>query len=644
MRIKSDEDKLMCGICGTAGFGGRGMLQRMISLLEHRGPDGVGYYEGLDVFLANCRLAVVDVERGKQPVYNETKDIIAVYNGEIFNYKRLRMRLLKKGHLFYTDCDSEIIPHLYEDMGPDFATLLEGMFAIALYDRKKEQLLLFRDSVGIKPLFYTTYGSTLSFASEAKALFVTPNFKPEINSDALHLLMNMRFIPGNQTLFRGIFQLLPGEFLTWRHGKIEKKIYYDFFEASQIIKKPGIEDGEIWEAIKAAVSGQMIGEVPMGVALSGGLDSSAITAAMGHGIMTKTFTLGFNEPTDEIKAARLIAEHFTTDHHDTVLSPDALNVMNTAIYYNEIPKVNCLQGYYLYKYMSDYVKVAFSGLGGDELFYGYEIYNIFLKLSKARRILGNVPGYVLMRCGAVPFYLTSLLFSLRGDLLRRKAKFMESWDVPANQYILLRNAWDMGLISLNKIYTDSQAKKVNCTTYDYFEEYFLRPNIIENVAVAEFKEKMVNDFLWNEDRMSMANSVEARVPLLDKSLVRMAFSLDPDRKTGNGPKGLLRDVLKGILPEAALIRPKWGFTFNPVLQFQKDLGPMARSILTEKCIKERGIFNWKFIKRILYSRPHPSLRWHYFFLWQVLGLEYWMRGFIDRGYFKEEGKHILNEE
>jgi asparagine synthase (glutamine-hydrolysing) len=625
----------MAGICGTAGYGGLKQLQVMLERIMHRGPDGTGYFTSQEIFLANCRLAISDIEGGKQPVYNEDKSIVAVFNGEIYNFRPLRKMLLQKNHEIISQCDSEVIPHLFEENGPDFVNKLRGMFAIALYNKKERVLYLYRDPAGIKPLFYTTYGSTLSFASEAKSLFVTPNCRPALNPGGLHMLINIQFIPGRETLFKNVYQLLPGERLAWHGGKTEQTVLRDLTKGDPGLQLGKVPEQEIWDYFKDVVAGQLNCDLPMGVGLSGSLYSSAITAAMGHGIRTKTFTVGFGEHKNELVSARAVADYFTTDHREINLKPDPFKVMDRAVFFCEVPKINSLQRYYVYENMSKYVKVAFSGIGGDELFCGYDIYDILLKAARYKRMLGDILGHMVMQPTSLAFNMISLFKGLRGDLTRRKGKFLENWQVPVNQYLLLRSCWDMGLIPLQKIYTTSFAGEIIDTTSEYFEKYFLGRDMLEKVAIAEFKEKMVNDLLWNEDRMSMAHSVEARVPFLDFVFAEMCFNLDIQRKLASGAKGFLRSLLKDILPEQTFKKPKWDFTFNPVEQFKKDLRPLAKKVLTEKCVKERGVFNWNFINRILNSKPHPDLRWHYYLLWQMVGLEYWLKGFVEGEYFKK---------
>ena len=371
--------------------------------------------------------------------------------------------------------------------------------------------------------------------------------------------------------------------------------------------------------------------MPLGVSLSGGIDSSSVVAMVrrAHAGPIKTFTLGFNEPQDELDDARFVAETFETDHHELLLTEPVLPYLAEAIRHTEEPKVNSLQLDLLHRYIGEHVTVVLSGLGGDELFAGYDVYGY---LQRTQRIRTGVVG-AGVRAFAPALDWTARRASALGrpqlDLATRKIEWLAASGDPARHYLLLRNAWDFNAGLVRRVYTPEFADRLRVSTRDEFDPYFGGDTPIEGqVLRAEFSTKMVCDFLHNEDTMSMANSVESRVPLLDLDLVRFAARIPAHVRFGSGMKGLLQDAMRGVLPDRVLDKKKWGFTFDPVEQYQKDLGPMARELLTPERLRASGIFNPKFVQAVLDAKPHQRLRWHYFLLWQMIGFELWHETFI----------------
>jgi asparagine synthase (glutamine-hydrolysing) len=602
----------------------------MTDTIVHRGPDGEGFYADDVVHLGSRRLAILDVSGGSQPMWNEDGSVVVIYNGEIYNYPDLREHVLRRGHRLHSTCDTEILPHLYEEEGIGFLGRLNGIFAFALFDRSRRTLFLVRDPIGVKPLVYAVRDRRLAFGSEAKAVLASGLVGPDMDEASLHLSMNVRYVPGDDTFFRHIRRLPPGHILQFADGQPRIRPYAEIdWTPDNTLSRAEWMEG-IRHHYEAAVKRQLLSDVPLGVSLSGGIDSSSIVAMLRRGNPgpIQTFSLGFDEPGDELEDARFVARTFETDHHEIVLREPALGHLGEAIRYTEEPKVNSLQLYLLHRFIGEHVTVALSGLGGDELFAGYDFYR-YLGRS---RWLRSPAGAVALALAPVMDWAarrTSALGRPKLDLAARKLEWLASARDGARHYLLLRNAWDFNATLLQRIYTPEFADRLATATRDRYDQYFHGARPLEAEALqAEFGTKMVADLLHNEDTMSMAHSVESRVPLLDLELVRFVARIPDPIRFGGGPKSLLKDALReGILPGRVLDKKKWGFTFDPVEQYRKDLEPMARSLLTPERLRRSGIFNPSFVRAVLDATPHQRLRWHYFLLWQMIGVELWRENF-----------------
>lgn len=642
----------MCGICGYTGDEVSGALPRMAEAIRHRGPDSEGFLERDGVHLACRRLRILDLEGGDQPIFNEDGSVGVVYNGELYNHRELRRGLEAAGHRFRTRTDTEVLVHLYEDHGPAMVGRLEGMFAFALHDRNARRLLLARDPVGIKPLLYRWDGRRLLFGSEAKALLAHPEVAARLDPDALHLLLNVRFVPCPRTLFEGVAQLPPGHLLLLEEGgapRVEEYHRWDFPGD----RRPSLDEAAegFLEALQRAVERQLVADVPVGVFLSGGLDSSAVLAGAalaGKARGLATFCLGFGEPSDELADAARVAAHFGTAHRETVLSPRPLDLYPRIVHFAEAPKVNAPQGYYLSRFAAAHVKVALSGLGGDELYLGYDVYR-YLWPGKVL-IDGPVARAAALLRG--PFdALAGALHRLgrpEAEVPRRALELAASGGDPLRYWATLRNAWDLapgrgGGRTAEELYAPAWRRRIGVTTREAFAPFFDRPDLslVEQVQWAELRSKMVDDFLANEDRMSMASSLEVRVPLLDRAVVEHALSLALDvRFRRRERKAVMRRALAPLLPSETLAKRKWGFSFDPYEQVQKDLGALCRRELTPEFLERQGIFRPGFVRRVLERPPSPRLRWHYFMLWQILGLKLWQEIFVEGRPWREVEERI----
>jgi len=632
----------MCGIAGIFHFSGHGSasptderapIEDMCSIMAHRGPDGYGFFRADGIDLAHRRLAIIDLQTGAQPMASPDGRLQVVFNGEIYNYRELRRQL--DAYPFRTQSDTEVLLAAYDRWGIDFPKYLNGIFAFALWDAGNRRLLLCRDPFGVKPLHLHINDQRIAFASEIKSLLVLPDLEPRVNRQALHDFMNVRYVPGTSTLFSDIFRLEPGHLLVAEKEGIRKKKYFDFH--------PQIEEGlseaewceRIVNGMKTAVSRQLMSDVPLGVYLSGGMDSSTIVAMMKALSVPdiRTFSLGFNEPTDELEDARLVADHFHTSHFPLSINPEPLQLMEEVLWHVEEPQVNMLQGYYIAKHAAGHVKVVLNGLGGDELFAGY-INNLYLTSSQqAHRLVPKAVQSGVLEPLSRWIYGCGKHLNMRWDEYRRGLQLICAAGAPERFYAILRNVWDHDTDAGRLLYGDTMLSMDRQPAIRHFEAYFtqgLHSDILADSLWLELNTKMIDDFLLSEDRVSMAHGIESRVPFLDLDLVRLAFSIPARLKMrGAETKYLFRKAVASYLPEPILKKKKWGFSFNPYYQFQKDLKKAVQDRLTKQAVDELGFFNFGFIEKVLKHHPHPRLRWHYFMIWVMLGFHQWYDLFIE---------------
>ncbi|MBI4674107.1 MAG: asparagine synthase (glutamine-hydrolyzing) [Chloroflexi bacterium] len=625
----------MCGICGIAGENAStAVVEDMLHSIAHRGPDGAGMFTDTGIAMGNTRLAIIDLNTGDQPIANENCTVWVVFNGEIYNHRALRSELEARGHHFKTQGDTEVLVHAYEEWGVNYFARLDGIFAFALYDLCTRRLILVRDHFGIKPLHYHWDGATLRFGSEIKTLLQDPAVPRCVNYQALHYFLNLRYIPGALTLFDGIVRLPPAHYLVLENNALRIEHYFILSTRVETRRDETFYVEGIRHHLREAVRKQLMSDVPLGVYLSGGLDSSALVAFASELLQepAKTFTLGFDEPTDENADARVVANYFKSVHHELTLHADPLREFPRVIWHAEEPKENILQGFLLSRFAREHVKVALGGLGGDELFAGYTHNRYLYPLQAAHKYMpGLAQHYALHPLSRAAFGIENALGAPSLDEYRRAAQLLCALGDIERYYLILRNVWDDDVGMWRNVYGAAlRAEHLNAT-HAAFDPLFVKNghSALEQVLWAEFHTKMVDDFLLNEDRTSMAHGLEVRVPFLDVELVKFAFSIPVDLKIrGNEPKYIFRRAMQGILPEHALRKPKWGFSFNPYFQFQKDLRTVAEHVLTRERVQELGWFNYAYLRRILEHPPHPRLRWHYFFLWLAVGLHIWHDMFI----------------
>jgi len=641
----------MCGICGIIekNRDNTALMTEMLSIIEHRGPDSYSVFSHGDFCLGHRRLSIIDLSTGNQPIFNEDKTVCVVFNGEIYNYKEHKESLQAKGHQFYTTSDTEILVHLYEEYGTEFFSLLNGIFAFALLDMSRNRLMLVRDHFGVKPLHYYQKDGALIFGSEQKSILLHPLVERKINYNALHSTLNLRYTQMNETLFDGIKRLPPAHYLVYENGNVVVRRYWSLTPEPDHL----INEAEAMEKmhfyLRQAIDRQLMSDVPLGVYLSGGMDSSTIVQKMHElGVPEiNTFTMGFNEPTDEFPDADMIAKHFGTNHHTLSLSMNPMQQFPQVIWHAEEPKINLLQGFNMSAFVRKDITVVLSGLGGDELFAGYDIHKFIYPTNWYHR---NTPRWMQSLLNLK----SSLLFSIQNasrtmsmDEYRRGLQMYLSIGNIEKFYLILRNVWDYDNGFYKNVYHASMREKMKREIpkvkqeFDAFFAASSNMKALDQVLYTEFQTKMVNDYLLTEDRMSMANSIEQRVPFLDLDLVKFGFSIPMHLKIQNNQtKYLFRKAMAQKLPQSIVDKKKWGFTVNPYLQFKKDLKTTAEAILTKEFVEQQGIFNYDYIRRILNHAPAKKMRWHYNFIWMLTGLAIWQKMYIDSDKFKSRSFDI----
>ena len=508
--------------------------------------------------------------------------MVVVYNGEIYNFRELRTELEAKGHSFATQSDTEVVVHSYEEYGVSCLNRFNGMFAFALYDSNKHELLLARDKEGIKPLHYAVINDNLVFASEIKSILTYPGIKRRLNKEALACFLTLRYVPEEATLFRGIRKVLPGHYL-----KLDRKGLHDvcYWRLCPKPVRDELDRTDLLEVLRRAVKRHMISDVPVGVYLSGGLDSATLVALASEtsNQPLNTFCMGFGEKTDELTDARVVSEYFGTLHHETLIDRDLLSDFPRMIWHMDTPKRN-LYPYYLAKLASKHVKVVLSGLGGDELFAGYDFRYNSLVSQNPRNTRQRIKAYLTTQAR---------------DFLQDQSE----------------------------VYGRSIRPRIRHSAEKFLGESFTgKLPFVEEVLVADFNGKMMYDFLPVDDATSMAHSVETRVPFLDDELVDLTFGVPFSRKFRDGKgKTILREALSSKLPERVLAKKKQGFGPNPYLTYKRELRDYAEKYLPQGFVIRKGLVNRDWVQRVLDAHPSPELTPQYNKIWDCLALEVFYR-------------------
>jgi len=636
----------MCGIAGKLvdGLGARvepGLVHRMTAALEHRGPDAQGVWTDGGIGLGSRRLAVIDLsDRAAQPMANEDGAIRLVFNGEIYNFRELRVELEARGHRFRSDSDTETIIHLYEDEGAGCVRRLDGMFAFALWDARTRSLLLARDRLGQKPLFYWHDGHSLVFGSEPKALLQDDTVPAEPDLEAIHHYLTYGYVPSPWSAFRNMRKLAPAHYLVARAGQVEITRYWSLSYESKREESEATLIEELDHLLGQAVERRLMADVPVGALLSGGLDSSAVVALMRRATNgpIRTFSIGFDEPAyDERRFARSVATEFGTEHHELTVRPDAATLLPQLVYhYNEpFADSSALPAWCLSEMASRQVTVALSGDGGDESFLGYDRYAASILAAKLdrvprplRRLAARGAGWLVSGSArSTTTRLRRFVSALATDPVRRYGRWLSVTLDEQKQELYTRDfarqsrgmggAGDQGdnssLRLLEQRWAESDA------TSD-----------VEKLAHTDIVMYLPDDLLVKMDIASMAHSLEVRSPLLDHHVVEFAARLPVSMKLrGRTSKYLLKQVIATQLPSAVLDRPKAGFGVPLDDWFRGSLRDTARDVLLGKRATERGYFEPATVRRYLDDHAKGRAQ-HHARLWSLLMLELWHRTFIDR--------------
>jgi asparagine synthase (glutamine-hydrolysing) len=577
----------MCGICGVAGAAvDVEAVRRMNSRLVHRGPDSEGLFHEDGVALAMRRLSIIDLEHGDQPIANEDGSVTVVQNGEIYNYRELRGELERRGHRFATHSDTEVLVHLYEEHGEGFVERLRGMFAIALWDGRERRLVLARDRFGIKPLFVRQVDGTLSFASELKAMLEQPGFSRQIDPRAVAAYLAFNSIPAPLTIFAEARKLPAGTLAVWRDGELTQTRYARPSPVAAGETRRGPEDAlaaELRETLRDSIRAHLVADVPVGVLLSGGVDSAGIVAlaAGEQAEAVKTFSVGFEEASfDELDRARSVAERYRTDHHEIVLRPDAVELFPRLVEAFDEPfgDSSALPTYLVSELAAGEVKVALSGEGGDELFGGYYTYVADLLAPRVGRL------------AALAAPLIERLPSSDGKVsLDYKAKrFARGAGLPPLER---HHAWKE-IFSRQLQASLLGARDLDWDPVDVYRERYAETAGAEPLARLQDVDLgvyLVDDLLVKTDRSSMAHSLELRVPFLDNEVAALALALaTPLKVRGLAKKRLLRRALAPLLPEAVLQGPKQGFSIPVAAWLRGPLQGFAREVLSAETVSRQG--------------------------------------------------------
>lgn len=628
----------MCGINGIA-YSTRSRrevspdaLTRMRDILRHRGPDDGGIYIDKNVGLGHRRLSIVDVANGTQPMFNDDRSYSIVYNGEIYNHAEKRKELIETGHKFNNLSDTETILHLYSEYGRDCIHHLRGMFAFAIWDAKKRELFVARDRLGVKPLYYVqSDDGSLYFASEIKALLEAGAIKPEINFDVLPDQFANHGTSGDETLFVGVYRLLPGHTLLWKDGKLDIREYWDVDFEPKDERRTDDEFVEEWLGLfRESIKMRLMADVPLGMFLSGGIDSSAIA-----GIMStmaddpiKTFSVGFRErAANEFEYSRLVAERFGTDHHEITITPEQFFAALPSLVWHEDEPIGFIASvplYFVSKLAREHVKVVLTGEGADETLAGYGRYARTLRLLElGKRYEGATPVFLRDAVrGGVATLPAAFNRKLRRTFLSRESNIESLF---FDNFGVFSSEMQRGLFSKS-----TKAKITDLKPYTR-QNALVRGSdavdVLDKLLYADTK-TYLHELLMKQDQMSMAASIESRVPFLDHKLVEFSARMPREMKLRSGTtKWVLREAMKGILPSEILDRPKMGFPVPIGNWFRGQYKHIVDEFVLGPRAMSRGIFDPAFVRKLV--ARHNAGEHHDERIWTLLNFEIWQRSFFD---------------
>ncbi|MFQ5611550.1 MAG: asparagine synthase (glutamine-hydrolyzing) [Anaerolineae bacterium] len=637
----------MCGICGIVSSNSSppikdDILWKMVQSMKHRGPDDEGIYNNGHIGLGSCRLSIIDLTGGRQPIANEDESMWIVFNGEIYNYRELRTFLQKKGHTFRTRSDTEVILHLYEQFGPGCVHHLNGIFAFAIWDSSRQEIILARDRMGIKPVYYTEVASQLIFGSELKVLLTHPDVKRDIDLISLNEYLSFEYVPSPRTILNGIRRLEPGHLLRYNQYGIHLEKYWHMSMAPSE-SHPPVDWRDyataLYQTLQDSVRQEMVSDVPVGVLLSGGLDSSAIAALMTRSYpgTVSSFSIKFEEGSfDESGYARLVAERLGTNHQELVLtSKMAVEMVPKLVDFLDEPfgDSSLVPTYLLSQFAREHVKVVLGGDGGDELFAGYPTLVAHRLIEYYERIM---PWH--LRTYLIPKMLELMPTSFDNISLDFKVRrFLAGRGIPlqARHHRWLGSFTDEGKSSLlqdwfrpvlRDTYAQAQVHAGECDA--------TLP--LNQILYVDMKMYLEGDILYKVDRASMAASLEVRVPFLNRDVVRFATRLPLELKLRRlTSKYLLKKSMEPFLPREIINRPKKGFNMPVAYWLTGDLRELTLDMLSEARLDRQGLFNYSYVKRLL-DEHFARQRDHRKELWTLLIFQLWYERYL-QGPSNEKG-------
>ncbi|MBF6612637.1 MAG: asparagine synthase (glutamine-hydrolyzing) [Chloroflexi bacterium] len=602
----------MCGICGLVTLrsdraASEETLRKMCASIRHRGPDDEGLFLEGGVALGMRRLSIIDLRSGHQPIHNEDRTIWTVFNGEIYNYPTLREELSRLGHSFYTRSDTEVLVHAYEEYGEKFVERLNGMFAFALWDKGRKRLILARDRTGIKPLYYSFKDGVLAFGSELKTLMARPEQRREVDLTSLQQYLALEHVPAPRSVIQGVNKLPAGTYLTFDAVGISIHRYWDPDLARSEASRPRTIaqcSEELVEHLREAVRLEMISDVPLGVFLSGGIDSSAVAAMMSELVpgQVKSFSIGFDDPSfDESRYAELVARHLGTEHHMMRLQPNTLVDLVPKlpdILDEPMADASIMPTYVLCRFAREHVKVALGGDGGDELLGGYSTLQAHRLTQYYRRIPGAIRhGLVEPAVNRLPVSMDNLSFDFKAKRFVRDAQ----QPTEIRHHLWLGNFRRNELAQLLTPGVRAELGKSDplLPVHNYAAQCEAREEL-NRVLYLDMKLYMESDILVKVDRASMANSLEVRVPLLNQVFTDYVLGLPLDMKLkGFTRKFLFREAMKGKLPQEIIARKKHGFGMPVSKWLRGELKEMVQDLFSEERIKRDGLFDYSYVNTLL---------------------------------------------
>jgi asparagine synthase (glutamine-hydrolysing) len=620
----------MCGICGIVHLDRQRpideyVLSAMRDVLAYRGPDGAGIHIDGHVGLAHRRLSIIDLASGHQPMCNEDRSIWIVFNGEIYNYVELRKQYLEGRHQFSSTSDTEVIIHLYEEFGARCVDHLNGMFAFALWDARQQTLLLARDRVGVKPLYYAIDRNALIFASEIKSLLRYPGVSPAVDPYAIDQYMTYGYVQSPGTALKGIYRVPEGQVMTYAGGRLTSTRYWDLDFTPTVGVSEEEHIAQVSRLLDESIRLRLRSDVPIGVLLSGGFDSSAVTGLLAQRVgRVKTFSIGFEGGADynELDWARRVAAFFGTEHHEVVLKPEAFRdfIPQLAYYMDEpVTEAPAVPLYFVCRLASQQVKVVLSGEGADELFAGYPIYR-YMQLLERYRLIPELARRLVT---------DPLLRCLKpGPKLQ---KYLALARAPLNRRYLNVHLYDMR--ERQRIYTPDFAAQLRSIdpldsirgVYEHTRDW----DLLSRLLYLDTTTWLGNDILIKADRMSMANSIELRVPFLDYRLIEYAARI-PSRYKLRGAEGkyILKRALRRVVPDVIRKREKMGFPTPLARMFRSELSGYIREVLLDSQTIRRGYFAPNVVRTLIEEHRSGSVDRHSE-LWRLLMLEHWHRQMVD---------------